>query len=173
MGMKMLLILRDPRDVVVSHARYVTTTPDHFLYEEYQALSEPGRLMRSITGLDRTDSQGPKLLAIHDRCTSVLPWTEQEYSYTTYFEKIVGPEGGGTRDAQVGELRSIARHLGVRCSPPDVEQLAKQIFGGTSTFRKGAIGSWRLRFSLEHRRVFKELAGHVLIDMGYEQDLHW
>lgn len=173
MGMRTLLVLRDPRDVVVSHAQYVANTPNHFLFASYQTLSEAERIMKSIVGVERTSPDDPMLMNIHERCSSVLPWASQSFNYTTYFERLVGPEGGGSRDAQVDELRSIAQHLGIRCSPRQIERIAERIFGGTSTFRKGIIGGWRDHFSTEHKRIFKELARQVLIELGYEQDDCW
>jgi len=173
MGMKSLFILRDPRDVVVSHANYVASKSDHFLFEFYQTLSESERIMKSIIGVDQTAPDKPMLLNIHERCQSILRWASASFSYTTYFEKLVGPPGGGSRDAQVEELNNIARHLGIRYRPHDLEQIAGQIFGGTSTFRKGIIGNWRNHLSEENKRAFKEVAGQMLIDLGYEQDCEW
>jgi hypothetical protein len=173
MGMRSLLILRDPRDVVVSHAYYVASTPNHFLFEFYQTLSESERILRSIIGVKQTTPNDPMLLNIYERCRNVLPWTSQSFNYTAYFERLVGPQGSGSRDAQIEELENIAQHLGIWYNPNDIEQIAKQIFGGTRTFRKGIIGDWRNHFSAEHKRVFKELAGQILINLGYEQNYDW
>jgi hypothetical protein len=41
------------------------------------------------------------------------------------------------------------------------------------TFRSGKIGDWRSHFSAEHIRLFKEVAGDLLIRLGYERDLNW
>ena len=41
------------------------------------------------------------------------------------------------------------------------------------TFRRGKIGSWRDHFTAEHKRTFKEVAGDLLIQLGYEQDFDW
>jgi hypothetical protein len=173
MGIRSLLILRDPRDVVVSHARYVASTPNHFLFELYQRLSESERIMKSIIGVEQTTPDDPMLLNIYERCRNVLAWTSQSFNYTAYFERLVGPQGGGSRDAQIEELENIAQHLGIWYNPNDIEQIAEQVFGGTRTFRKGIIGDWRDHFSAEHKRAFKELAGQILIDLSYEQDCDW
>jgi len=34
-------------------------------------------------------------------------------------------------------------------------------------------GNWRSRFMPEHKRLFKELLGDLLIKMGYERDANW
>lgn len=170
---KTLLIVRDPRDVVVSHANYVAGSPTHTLWESYQRLSPSERIQKSIMGVEPTASGGAKLLSITDRCRSILPWMSQPYNHTTYFERLVGPQGGGVREAQTVELECIARHLGIRYARRDIERIAERLYGGTTTFRKGIIGDWRNHFTAEHKRVFKELAGDLLIDLGYEQNDDW
>ncbi len=41
------------------------------------------------------------------------------------------------------------------------------------TFRKGKIGGWRESFTDEHKHLFKEIAGDLLIRLGYEADFDW
>src|SRR5215204_1999399 len=43
----------------------------------------------------------------------------------------------------------------------------------SSFFRKGVAGDWRNTFTEEDRRVFKEVAGDLLIKLGYEKDRDW
>jgi hypothetical protein len=171
--MKTLLILRDPRDVVVSHANYVANKERHVLFDFYQPLSDSERIMTSIVGLEQSAPSAPMLLNVADRYQSLLPWLEKALNYTTFFEELVGPQGGGSREAQIQELTNIAQHLGIRHGPGEIQRVADDLFGGTSTFRKGSIGNWRGRLSDEHKCVFKEIAGQLLIDLGYEQDMDW
>jgi Sulfotransferase domain len=42
-----------------------------------------------------------------------------------------------------------------------------------SFYRRGVAGDWRNVFTEEDRRVFKEAAGEVLIQLGYERDDDW
>lgn len=173
MEMKSLLMIRDPRDIVVSHARHVSKTDKHFLSDLYRPLAPAERITISICGVEPTDDDGPRLLNIAERCRSVIPWMAQPFNHTTAFEKLVGPQGGGSRAGQRQELEAIVSHLGVHLSAAEIEQAALQVFGGTNTFDRGAIGSWRKEFSPAHKALFKELAGQSLIEWGYEQDLDW
>jgi len=43
----------------------------------------------------------------------------------------------------------------------------------SSFYRKGVAGDWRNVFTAEDRRVFKEAAGDLLIELGYEEDDDW
>jgi hypothetical protein len=43
----------------------------------------------------------------------------------------------------------------------------------SSFFRKGIAGDWQNVFTEEDKRVYKEEAGSLLIELGYEDDNHW
>ena len=43
----------------------------------------------------------------------------------------------------------------------------------TSHFRKGVPGDWRNHFGSEHRELFDELWGDILLKLGYERDRSW
>lgn len=173
LNIKMLLILRDPRAVVASHAKYVAKKPQHYLFDTYQPLSPDARLMISIRGLETETPQGYSLRDIRTRYASLMTWTDHPLNYTTYFEKLVGPQGGGSRSEQLQELKNIADHLGVRYTSSQLERIAENLFGGTTTFRKGTIGGWQDAFEDQHTAAFKQIAGDILIELGYEQDLDW
>jgi Sulfotransferase domain len=42
-----------------------------------------------------------------------------------------------------------------------------------SFFRKGVAGDWKNAFTAEDRKVFKEEAGDLLMELDYEQDDNW
>jgi hypothetical protein len=170
---KSVLILRDPRDVVVSTAQYVPRTPYNVFHDLYRSLSEFDRLMITIRGRRPTSPGEPLVRGIQEACRSLLPWMKQPFNYTTYFHRLVGPQGGGTHEDQVAELENLARHVGLRYRFKDLEQIARETYGGTHTFRKGTSGDWRSHFTPEHKEAFKEVAGALLIEMGYEKDLSW
>ena len=172
MQIKMAVMMRDPRDVVISQANYARTQSKHRLYAFYQSLSETECILKSITGVEPT-SEHDGLVDIDQRCRSIIDWKTCPNALLTSFEKLVGPQGGGTQDDQLDELRQIANHLGFWRSKGEISQVAERLFGGTNTFRKGQIGGWRDQFSKEHKRVFKSVTGSLLIDLGYEQDENW
>ena len=43
----------------------------------------------------------------------------------------------------------------------------------SGTFRKGEIGNWKNEFNEEHKAAFKEIAGQLLIQLGYEKNYKW
>jgi hypothetical protein len=46
-------------------------------------------------------------------------------------------------------------------------------FRSNTFVRKAIAGDWRNHFDDSHTDGFKSVAGHALIDLGYEQDLRW
>jgi hypothetical protein len=45
--------------------------------------------------------------------------------------------------------------------------------GRSYTFRAGKTGEWRKHFSADHKNKFKEIAGDLLVRLGYEEDQGW
>jgi hypothetical protein len=41
------------------------------------------------------------------------------------------------------------------------------------TFRSGKTGEWQKHFTDEHKKIFKSIAGDLLIRLGYEKDNDW
>jgi hypothetical protein len=41
------------------------------------------------------------------------------------------------------------------------------------TFRAGKAGGWREHFTLEHKRLFLDVAGDLLVRLGYEKNDNW
>jgi len=166
---KMVLILRDPRDVVVSHAKYVHSSPAHPLYKHYQTLNFDEQIMTSIHGFEKD----LKMPDINRRVRSLLPWAEQPFTYTTYFEKLVGREGGGSKKVQMDEVNHIGQHLNIHFTASQLDEITEKIFGGTATFSRGKIGAWREAFNEEHKEAFHRRAGRLLEELGYELDSSW
>jgi len=164
--MKMILIVRDPRDVVLSHARFLAETESHPFYSLYKNLSEEDRLLTSIRG---AQWNGNNLAGIAGRCESVLAWQKCSYVLTVRFEDLVGPQGGGSREAQLSALQQIADHVGIYISPLQLTRIADHSFGGTHTFRKGAIGAWKSKFSQGQKALFEQSTGELLSKMGYQK----
>lgn len=169
---KMLLILRDPRDVIVSHANYIAKKSSHYMHNLYRNLSEKDRIMTSIKGVSASNSH-PRMVNIRDKIQGVVAWMNHPSTYTTFFEKLIGPQGNGSRSAQVSELKTIMEHLGLQISNQQLSAVASEIFGGTRTFRQGVNGRWKQFLDDEHKQTCKDLIGDFLIEFGYEKNFDW
>ncbi len=171
---RMVLMVRDPRDVVVSHAHWVTYRYTRGRFHPYfrSLPDEDARLMASIQGTPPLPS-GERLDDIGTRVRAYLAWAEHG-AHVVRFEDLVGEAGGGSREVQVRTIIELARFLGIDLSPQTAARLGERLFDPHSpTFRRGRIGEWRERFRREHKTAFKAVAGDVLIALGYEHDEHW
>ena len=101
LGFRSILILRDPRDVIISQDRFISRLQNPALHHYFQSFcDESARLMVQIRGVpDPFCPAGEKEnlgLDIGERCRRYTAWFEMELDYTTRFERLIGPAGGGT-----------------------------------------------------------------------------
>lgn len=169
---RMILIIRDPRDVIESELAFFYNTKKLSLHNYYRNLTHDEGLMAIIRGTSQSHDL-PTQPNIRDILLGYLPWLSKPYVYVTTFEDLVGPMGGGQSGAQIHQIRAIANHLEISISEDEVKTIQAHAFGGTHTFRKGAIGSWKQKFTEEHRIACKDLIGDLLIQLGYEKDTLW
>jgi hypothetical protein len=166
--MRVVCILRDPRDVAVSQMHYIKQKKRHPIHEAFMALpSDEERLLFSIRG---GVLGGRELLSLDERYRQFVGWQRDENSVLVKFEDLVGPKGGGSAEAQRATVERVARHLGVSEGEEIAPSIEEDLFGLGRTFRKGQIGGWRSAFSEQHVRATNEVAGPLLAELGYEAD---
>lgn len=165
-------IFRDPRDVVVSHVFYIAEMlPDHhhhkYYAEELHSFDE--RLMVSILGLPDADVEFPDIAKRFEFYTA---WLDHPEVLTLHFEDFIHD-----RRATLGQ---VFDHVSKRVPNLPISRekaldlLEESINPANSpTFRSGKTGEWKKYFNDEHKRIFKEIAGELLIKLGYEKDLDW
>jgi hypothetical protein len=170
-GMPVVCILRDPRDVAVSQMHYIKQQRQHFAHGAFMSLpSDHERLLVSIRG---GELGGRQLQSLDERYRQFLGWERDESAVVVTFEDLVGPEGGGSTDAQWRAVERVVAHLGLSADERVLRRVEEGLFGVGKTFRKGQIGGWREEFSEEHARAAKEVAGPLIVELGYEAGPNW
>jgi hypothetical protein len=167
LGFVHLLMIRDPRDIIVSRAFYRAKNERLDTHEWFANLDDEARLMAAITGGDARDS-GEPLLSIASRLERYLPWLDDPRVVVMRFEDLVGAAGGGTEQAQ----RDTIRRVLAACRRPDddvtVERIAEKVFNTRSaTFRRGAIGDWRNHLGQAHLDALERVAPGAVAAFGY------
>lgn len=163
-------IFRDPRDVVVSHVFYVAEMETkHVHHEYYQTLSRfEERLKASILGRPEAEIE---FLNIAERFAPYMNWLDQKAVLSIHFEDLIHnrPE----------TLTKIAYHLLDKVPLQTPRQLILDSLESavnptkSPTFRSGKTGEWKKYFTAEHKKIFKEIAGDLLVKLGYEKNLDW
>ncbi len=166
--MRVVCILRDPRDVAVSQMHHIKRRKEHFAHEALLRLpSDHERLLLSIRG---GELGGRRLQSLDERYRQFQGWQDDDNAMVVKFEDLVGPGGGGSAEAQRRTVERVARHVGLDPDERMMRTVEENLFGVSKTFRKGQIGSWRSEFSEEHARTAREVAGPLLVELGYEPD---
>lgn len=163
-------IFRDPRDVVVSHVFYVTEMEkNHVHHAYYQSLPDfDSRLKVSILG--RPDA-GIEFPNIAERFAPYMDWLNHLEVLSIHFEDLI--------NARAATLTRILDHFLTRVplqTPRELilDSLESSINPSRSpTFRSGKTGEWKKYFTDEHKKIFKDVAGDLLIRLGYEKDNNW
>jgi hypothetical protein len=165
-------ILRDPRDVVVSHVHYVTDMePKHIHHRHYNEILHTfdERVRASILGLPDPKQPFPDISA---RFEPYLGWLERDEVLKIRYEDFIRD-----RIAVLGRALAHAEQRGFPCCLPPhraLEILNANINPLRSpTFRSGKSGGWQQQFSPDNKALFKEVAGELLVRLGYETSLDW
>jgi len=163
-------IFRDPRDVVVSHVFYVTDMEArHVHHDYYQSLPDfDSRLRVSILGRPNTEIE---FLDIADRFAPYLGWLDHDEVLSIHFEDLIND--------RTSALTRIMDHFLARAPLHAPRQLILNSLeasinpGQSPTFRSGKTGEWKKHFTDEHKKIFKDVAGDLLVRLGYEKDGNW
>jgi hypothetical protein len=164
-------IYRDPRDLLVSQVYFATDMhEEHGMHEYYNSLPDFGaRLSAAITGVDRN---GVKMVSVRERYAGVFQWLTQPGVLCLRFEDFINQ-----RDATLGAMLDAVEKTGYKIPTARPECLA--ILNDaiqpkrSRTFRSGKTGGWREHFTDEHKRLFKDVAGDLLVRLGYEPNNDW
>jgi hypothetical protein len=164
-------IMRDPRDIVVSLAHYTVNRKTHRLHEYFsdtlQSFDE--RLLASIHGV-RTEGNAARSIA--KQIETHIGWLEHNDMLYIRFEDLIE-----NRRVSLGVIanRFLQR---VKTLPQSREEIVDALESSinpqkSSTFRSGKTGEWKKYFKDEHKRLFKDAAGDLLVKLGYEKNNDW
>ncbi len=170
-GVVHYLIIRDPRDIVVSHVHYVTEMESgHIHHAYYRSLPDfETRLRTSILGLPDLEIPFPNIAQrfapyrgwLDHPEVRVLHYEDALWDRRTFLKDILEHAVQGGFPLQIPEEQALAL-LDAAIAPQK-----------SPTFRSGRAGGWRKAFTPEISALFKDVAGDLLIELGYERDKDW
>jgi hypothetical protein len=164
-------IYRDPRDMLVSHVYFATDMHgEHGMHDFYQELPDfSARLKVAITGIDQ---DGMHMVSVLQRYEGVFRWLETPGAMCIRFEDLIN-----RREATLNAMLDEVEKTGYRIPTPRDKALA--ILGEaiqpkkSHTFRSGKTGGWKDHFGEADKKLFKSVAGDLLIRLGYEKNNDW
>jgi len=167
LGFKILFIVRDPRDVAVSHCNHIMKDIRHPLYHYFSELPDYSARIRALLN-GHVSSQSHVLSPLQQRLYHALGWWRSERTLSVRFEDLIGPKGGGSEAIQKQIVLSICEHLEVPSATINLDHLLKNIFyRNARTFHKGAIGTWRDIFDQETLCFFEKKLAESSEQYGY------
>ncbi|MCC6498827.1 MAG: sulfotransferase domain-containing protein [Anaerolineales bacterium] len=164
-------IYRDPRDMLVSQVFFATDMhEEHGMHDFYNSLPDfSERLKVAITGIDR---DGLKMVSVKQRYEGVFAWLATPGVLCIRFEDLIN-DRDATLDAMLNEVEKTGYNIPTPRAKA-LSVLAEAIQPRKShTFRSGKTGGWREFFTAEHKSLFKEVAGDLVVRLRYERDNDW
>jgi len=185
------VLARDGRDVLTSYWFYrmrafekQMTDDDQVIKRNYlQAFGgdfdpdNPGAHLPEFIRYEFANPRGARLNWA-DYCRAWwMPERSPSNAYLTYEQLIEDTAGTLVRAIEHVTGEPADQHRVERA----VQHYSMESFTGRSPgeedrasfVRKGVAGDWKNHFTPEAARVFDELAGDMLIELGYEQDRQW
>ncbi len=170
-GRANFFMYRDPRDMLVSQVFFATDMhEEHGMHKYYKSLPDFGaRLNIAITGIDQN---GLKMVSVKQRYESVFQWLEQKNVMCLRFEDLIN-----NRDATLNAMLNQVEKTGYKIPTPREKALSTLVDAiqpkKSHTFRSGKTGGWREYFTDEHRKLFNDVTGDLIIRLGYEKNNDW
>jgi hypothetical protein len=164
-------IYRDPRDMLISQVYFATDMhEEHGMHEYYKSLPDFGeRLKVAIAGIDR---DGLHMVSVGQRYEGVFQWLEQKNVMCIRFEDLINH-----RDETLSAMLDEVEKTGYKIPTPREKALSILVSAiqpkKSHTFRSGKTGSWREHFTEKHKQLFKDVAGDLLVRLGYEKENDW
>ena len=170
LGYVSLFVIRDPRDIVISTAAYITRLRRHMHHHRFvdEYHSDAERFLAIINGYP-PGPEGPGRLSLKDKLEGFSPWLTRPGVMCCRFEDLVGERGGGSSTAQLAAIAEIGGHVGLSVSAAEAARIADEAWSpGAATFRAGVTGEWRRTFDQDTLDAFRaSIDADLLSAYGY------
>lgn len=176
---KAFWVMRDPRDLVIS--RYFSVKYCHPILNKQQ--EKERKYLKKVTMEEGIRHFIEAITTIHvPLYSSLISWLKSKEDSNVIickYEDLIGRN-------QLDYFKKIFKHCGLEIYKDDLttllfrysfEQLSEGRKQGRedlkSHYRKGISGDWKNYFTVQHKQLFKDLAGELLIRLQYEKANNW
>ncbi len=170
-------IIRDPRDLITAMGQKIHT------YRKLIAAARNKNRDQIISEIITGGAAFYAFLYAFDEVQNVkgvadlyafwLPWIDHPNALTIRFEDLCGANGP---QAQQQTIKTIAQFLNIACDAQRAQKIATKLQGGGlfGLFKKKpSVGKWKELFNTQHKTLCKQIAGQLIIDLGYAAHNNW
>ncbi len=160
---KVLFMVRDPRDVVISSAHF--ESPKHHLREQLDAADDIQSRIELLVKGDTSSNIPP----IAEYLAQFTGWMKRN-CMVVRFEELTGDV-----DTRERTIENIFSYIGL---PVDRQWLRKSLLPNvispsSPTFRSGKPSQWVTKYDDATLELFRQFGSDLLIEMGYETSHDW
>ena len=171
-GKAAVFVYRDPRDMIVSHVFYATEMYDQHGMRQYYTQQLNNMEERINAAIQGVAEEGAVLSSVREKYENYLGWLEVPQVLSLRFEDLILE-----RDRALSRLLVYLCERGFEPKVDQevaVERLKRAIAPSRSgTFRRGKPGNWREYFTPGNKALFKDIAGDLVVRLGYEENSAW
>ncbi len=166
-------IYRDPRDVVISEANYLYSMNKwHRLHRYFKKFNRLDDRIKFATQGNEFYNTDIVYKNINQRFEHYLGWLENPNVFAVRYEDLIGTK------KQIIIKKMLEYYISKNNLSLDINLLISNSINSidpskSHTFNTGGKSKWKNYFTNEHKSLFKEYAGNLLICLGYEKDLNW
>ena len=165
---KFVVLYRDLRDMCVSRYYHVLYEEDHRHHELYNKLSREDALLHCVNIINIEYSD----------------WVKDWHAIACQNpDKILEVKYEELNRNPSDTMKQVIAFFDIRYDENIINRMSetqlkssvdlKRMLKGGDTKRKGIVGDWKNHFDEKHKDYFKQIAGDLLIDLGYEDNKSW
>lgn len=163
---KMLYIIRDPRDVLLSYYNHQNRDPHYPFHSYFKDKTFKESYKKILEGM----TKGETILAsLKNRIHQSQGWINSKNVFSLKFEELIGEKGGGDKELQLETIKNLLNFLEIDFDDEKVYYLSQNIFyPKAETFHKGQIYRWKEEYADEIKDEVNEYLKDFLMGLNYE-----
>ena len=161
---KIIHLIRDPRDVLISHLNYVermdVTQKSHKFISQFD--NRKDKLKAMMKGKEGVLEPFPVVL------NKFQPWVDQNDVLCIKFEDLIGANGGGSNQKQTEAVKRICEFISIEVDADQLHDICQKIYSPkSSTFNKGKIGNWKNVLNVDEKEWLNEVIKNEINEYSY------
>lgn len=174
-GYKVVAIVRDPRDALISHLFYMRTFAGKGNKRDFFRvgnLFDEQPIDNQLTSLIIGNNHAPSYLEFY---RNRIGWSLADGVLRVRYEDLVGSD-----EVREKTVKKIAKYINLNLTEDHLQYVLKNMVApqreeqqGDKIFVRSSTENWKTFLSPKQKELIKKHYGKLLIQLGYEKDLKW